>query len=61
MRRGAIAPIFNLSAHLLNVNSACQLCIADKTQGRCYLLSNWARIKSVSRKIGVVHPTNNVL
>ena len=49
---------FSLSAHLPNINSALQRCIAEKTQGKSYLSANLARAKSICWQIGVVHPTN---
>ena len=47
--RGLHTQIFRLSANFLNINSAVQRCIADRTRGKSsYLSANWARTKSVS-------------
>ena len=46
-------PIFSLSAQWPNINSARQCYIAGKTQVKSYLSANWARTKSVCRKIGL--------
>ena len=32
---------FHYLAHLPNINSARERCIADKTQGKSYLSANW--------------------
>ena len=62
MRAGGSAPpIPCLLAHLLDITSASQHCVADKTQGKSYLSANLARMKSVCHQIGVVHPINNCL
>ena len=46
MGGGAALPIFSLLVHFPNINSAPQHCIGDKTQGKCYLLTNWASTKN---------------
>ena len=56
---GAAPPMFSLLAHLLKMIIAWQCCIADKTQGKSYLLANLAQSKSISWQSVTVHQTNN--